>query len=260
MTLVEFFEKYKSKNTGFRGALEQSVLNHKLKNDLTKLQTTVTGIKLMLYMISNIKYQPINYHTCLTFCESIGLVTVQDFIDWSNSLKIAKVFDIINYSDMIPFKFTDIAIWQHTRLLDLKKLVSNTIPDTYKEKNINYYFNDNTYYIPTYKAIKDYIENNTTNKLRYIVEKRDCDDFAYLFKCGFKNSGIGNTTVAICEVNLYTKDWESIYAAHAINLIVYSDKDKNYVKLFEPQTDELIDFGSTLAGTKYYKIRKLEFI
>lgn len=253
MLLSEFFNTYISTKEDVTEKWQhQMQLNSELNKLLGMLQNN--GVKVMKHYIETILNTNVNPFDCMVFCNKLHLVTVSDFMEWSNSLEKSKIKDVIGlFTDVPPVLTGGVDTIQVNKLINnIKEL----IPQEYKEQDITINIpTDITYQILTLQDIKKIIKYDKTNRLRYIKESRDCDDFASLFKCAFRKLGLGNATIFGCVINLYSPQGHLI-GGHAINLIYYEDNG-HYLKLFEPQTDDIKDFGDLLFGHKYYKIRQI---
>jgi len=138
----------------------------------------------------------------------------------------------------------------------LRYKVLDLIPNKYKEDNLHIKPTDNIYQIPTLKDIKNFLKTSVIDKIRYIKEALDCEDFAELLKCELRKIALGNLTFGTMEVNLYGKDFNGTFGAHALDIVLTQD---NKIRIIEPQNDNLIDFGGTIITTKYYKVREVRF-
>ena len=96
---------------------------------------------------------------------------------------------------------------------------------------------DDLYFCPSLKDVKAILEKSKVDRLEYIEEKNDCDDFAILLKADF--------------VRLAYEDKERIFPyafgeimggklqgdiSHAINFVI-TNKQESF--LIEPQTDTI---------------------
>lgn len=94
-------------------------------------------------------------------------------------------------------------------------------PDT------EFYLSDaGNYLLPTSNDIALFLAQDQTNKYPYIVEKFDCDDFAYRL--------MGQFSIPEWSALCFGIVWTT---THALNCVI--DEDKNFW-FVEPQTDELM--------------------
>lgn len=254
MTLQEFFDKYISKNPDpWKKWTEQTQLNSELKTALETASSSVPGISFMIYYIEKLNYSTVTPFECINFCNALNLVEITDFVNWSKALTPAHIGNIIKL--LAPPEPT-FGTFEKIKANDIVNIIKNDIPMDYKENNLHVGIpEDSIYQIPTLSDIQKVISYDKTNKLKYISQTRDCEDFAKLFKCAFRKLGIGNVTVFDCAINLYTPQG-GLNGAHGINLLYYEDNGKQ-LRLFEPQSDSIRNFGDIFVGFKYYKIREI---
>ena len=99
---------------------------------------------------------------------------------------------------------------------------------------------DNEYYLPTRNDLFAIIKANPSDRYKYIVEKRDCDDFTRIFLAWLSKKGHGNlaTYELICRMNYTSGKTET----HSMCLALTKEKE---IWIFEPQDDNLIwKFGT----------------
>jgi len=100
------------------------------------------------------------------------------------------------------------------------------------------YLSDSKLYLMCNRAdIETFLKQDDTNKMGYVAEQRDCDDFSYRLMGQFSIPDWSALAFGIVWTNL-----------HALNIIVTED-DK--VLFIEPQTDDIIEnledwMGSTI--------------
>ena len=96
---------------------------------------------------------------------------------------------------------------------------------------------DGKYFICDEKAMKAIIDWDWTDNKKYVIDKYDCENFAFSFKAMVdKRFGLNNVGLVI--------DYSG---SHAYNIIVFKNGS---VKIFEPQSDRWAK-----AGTKLYKFQ-----
>ena len=130
---------------------------------------------------------------------------------------------------------------------------------TYLEPNAKWNWLDNTYklfpesQLDKFEKTAKFIAN-----LKYVSERRDCDDYATMLRGYLSYEGYGNLTVPMIEVNQYDSS-NKIKSAHAINLVI---TDKHRVLGYEPQLSKTFDMKKPepyfiWEGIVRQKIRKL---
>ena len=113
-------------------------------------------------------------------------------------------------------------------------------------------FADSQYLIPkNLVTVEDIIHKYRCDRLTYIQQRRDCDDFAIMFKSFLSRHSLGNLTAGVFWARFYKEDGSHVY--HAINLILYKDENGNIThKLYEPQSEmKFYDIGQ---NEKYIRI------
>ena len=89
---------------------------------------------------------------------------------------------------------------------------------------------DNWKYLCHYDDIALFLAQDQTNKMEWIEETRDCDDFAFRLKGQFSIPSWSGLALGIC--------WTTEPYSHALNAMVTEDMK---LWLIEPQSDEIID-------------------
>lgn len=102
---------------------------------------------------------------------------------------------------------------------DLFCLIKNTFP------SCELYLSDSNYLLCSYDDIALFLAQDQTNKMDYIIEERDCDDFSYRLMGQFSIPDWSNLCLGI----IWTDN-------HAFNCFVTEDKELLFI---EPQTDEI---------------------
>ena len=105
-------------------------------------------------------------------------------------------------------------------IAELKKLLRDKFP------NSVVYLSDKEYNLAAYDDIALFLAQDETNKMGYVDQERDCDDFAYRLLGQFSVPGWSHLTFGM----VWTYN-------HAFNIVVTTDKEILFV---EPQTDELL--------------------
>jgi len=103
----------------------------------------------------------------------------------------------------------------------LYKLLRDKFPDA------ELYLSDKDYLLCSYDDIALFLAQDNTNKMGYIKEILDCDDFSYRLMGQFSIPGWSDLAFGIV--------WSNV---HALNICVTEDLEVLFV---EPQSDELKD-------------------
>jgi hypothetical protein len=132
----------------------------------------------------------------------------------------------------------------NTVMLTESELLS-VINDIYRKTFVNarWFRLDKNYYTTGYETFRRLIEWDWTDTREYLKDVFDCDDFAIYFK---SRMAIEFNINAIAVVLDYS-------SAHAYNIVILKDCAGVRWYIYEPQTDELIEFEK--RNTKYYAMR-----
>ena len=99
------------------------------------------------------------------------------------------------------------------------------------------YYGDHSYFVGNLDAFYDIKDDYVAYHFPYLQLRRDCDDFALLFKAFLSRNGLGNFAAGIMWAAFADPDTNR-YMGHAINLIVYeSENGKLDILLYEPQSE-----------------------
>ena len=91
---------------------------------------------------------------------------------------------------------------------------------------------DNKYWSCTKNRFQDVVDENKINERTYVVDKFDCDNFAFAFKAQVAmNYNLNNVGLVIDHSG-----------GHAYNVVVFQDGS---AELFEPQNDRWISPGES---------------
>ena len=105
---------------------------------------------------------------------------------------------------------------------------------------------DNEYVIPTLAYFRALLDHNLINRAAYILDNRDCEDFALKvmsdFRWHFGMNGIG-----LVLDNRYQDAVTGFVYSHAYNLCLFVDSQP---LVLEPQTDDL-----WVPGTQGYRMQ-----
>ena len=266
-TIREILSKYKTTKTGLEGALEQSRLDYMLEKDFEKIAPSFVSITYLLYNIREVHKSRVCYKTVIEFFDYYNVQTLDDFYNWEDALKKADISKIV--SDIQPKYYKlNYNNYETINKNDLKDAIWNLIPDIYRYDwvyNKKFFFDDSKYKIIPLQDLKEFLKVSLLNRLSYLSERRDCDDFAQLLKCEFRKYGYGNVTVAKISINLFKNkrdnytdpnlSFKDMFGAHAINMAYVKDNNDYKLILIEPQRDTIFNFGDPTITTKYYKIR-----
>ena len=102
-------------------------------------------------------------------------------------------------------------------------------------------FGDGSYYLPTLGEVQSILEESQLNRRKWLAERFDCDDFAYVLK--------GEMSVHAYESNEFrfplcvgivwgNFDWVDGY--HAVNWFIDSSGE---IRFIEPQDDKIFELS-----------------
>jgi len=97
------------------------------------------------------------------------------------------------------------------------------------------FLSDNEYLLCSSDDIALFLAQDATNKMGYVVEERDCDDFSYRLMGQFSIPGWSALALGII--------WTEV---HALNCFITEDEE---LLLVEPQTDEIQDNLKSWQGS-----------
>ena len=196
-----------------------------------------------------IQYHP---HNILQECEKYQIKLLSDLVTWSSShnietLKMTKA--ILDPPVALKDSLTDISAVEIRRSIES---VANL------ETNCVWRWQDPVYRSPTLADLQHILSVCPSNKFKYVRTRRDCEDFARIFRGWLSEKGLGDLTIGAVEFNGY-KDGKFIFA-HAVLIAITSD---NGIFLVEPQNDKMwrpdeVEPGFTVQ-TDENKIRFLMF-
>jgi len=123
--------------------------------------------------------------------------------------------------------------------IELKQTDYNTLTNLVKEQmEIDCWCWDAKFWYSSISDFKTIISKDFINRLKWIAESFDCDNFASLFSSlltitwGYNGVGVGLGAVL-------DKETKKILGYHAYNCILVEENGKNVLYLYEPQTDYL---------------------
>ncbi len=132
----------------------------------------------------------------------------------------------------------------YVKFKDNLEEISNTDLRNYLEAwplyrpGINVRFSDAKYLLPTKACFMEILSYYHSYELMYIRERRDCDDFALMFRAFLSRHAVGNLTVAIIWARFETE--QGVKFGHAVNLaIVKNDEGNIEYLIYEPQQKDI---------------------
>lgn len=96
---------------------------------------------------------------------------------------------------------------------------------------------DERYYLPTLLEVQQVLSTSTLKRRRWILERHDCDDFAYILRAFFSSISYINDELEVglcCGMIWGEFDW--LEGFHACNWVITDDMT---LRLIEPQRDTL---------------------
>jgi len=124
------------------------------------------------------------------------------------------------------------------------KVIKNKIKNATGLKSGKIYIADNFYIAHKKENIERFLAVDDTHKLRYIQEKSDCDDFAFIllgrqrewFRYNMKSHPkFAGSTFGVIWGDIRLSEEDEEVRNHAMNFVVTSEKE---FWLIEPQNDE----------------------
>ncbi|MBF0232292.1 MAG: hypothetical protein HQK65_04540 [Desulfamplus sp.] len=256
MTIDELIQPFKKSN-----AFEQFIQNNRTKRELNELGKAIPGWKMLCYMLErcntdfsmiskfDMAYDPQNI---LALCDKLNIKTDQELYRWIESLSDISVDGIID-----AFHPTiSLTNYLETDYRTIRNIIKTqcAITDNFIMHNPL----DNEYLIINHDDIESLLTKCPTDKMKYIPERRDCDDYSIMMKGWLAECGYGNMAFPIVICNCYQNG--NLVFVHAINLII-SHKDGSFIcEYIEPQTDKRwkVTEQMTMGMQKYdIKIREV---
>jgi hypothetical protein len=101
-------------------------------------------------------------------------------------------------------------------------------------RGVSIHIADGEYYMPHISYVRKIVAKSRVDRLKWISNRHDCDDFAHLLKADFIKAGYrdGRRRAACCVGVV----WGLLPGPHAINFFI---DDKQELYFIEPQTDEI---------------------
>jgi hypothetical protein len=257
MDIEKFCEKLTSKNI-----FEQIMLNNRLETEMNKICKTDKGWKYFCFLLengntnntksipNNSRYDPSNI---LALCLKLGLKTDTDlynFVEYMNTIDVDGLIECHSPSLKELLKIDPDNPIKEMTYISVKNIIKNLFP---VEDSLIYSEQlDSIYLSPNKKQVEYCLQQNITGQLKYIANRRDCDDYAFMFRSFLSINGYGNLTIPYVSINVYNDDG-NIKFAHGINIIIYND---GTCKFMDPQSDKLWNPSEKMPwGMKKYNIK-----
>lgn len=94
------------------------------------------------------------------------------------------------------------------------------------------YMRDSIYKVLTPYGLSRIVDSFDVSFMKYLVDRRDCDDFVDAFGGRMSEAGIGNTTIAYLDFS-FTRNDETYY--HAVLLILLVESSGYKFGIYDPQ-------------------------
>jgi hypothetical protein len=118
---------------------------------------------------------------------------------------------------------------------DIFNILTSQVPMLSKD-TAHIYLSDNTYWLCSYSDIQVFIEADDTNRMNYVSEELDCDDFSYRLMGQFSIKNWSGIAFGIVWTDL-----------HALNCFI---DDERKFWFIEPQTGEIENSIDPRNGTE----------
>lgn len=119
---------------------------------------------------------------------------------------------------------------------DLEQIIERSLSGK-RHSTYSIHFGDSQYYLPTREEVQQIFASTSRQRRKWIEERYDCDDFAYVMKAFASGIAYVNENLSFgicCGIVWGEFDWLSGF--HACNWVVTSEK---IFYLVEPQDDSL---------------------
>ena len=137
------------------------------------------------------------------------------------------------------------------------EILSGKIVEVLKSRgfNKNITLSDGRFYLIPFSQWKEIIEVDWTDKMKYVKEKRDCDNFAYSFSSRMSELFEINSA-GIVWGYIYNKDTGKSIGGHLWNCIITSDFKMYF---YEPMKDTYLEYNSGKIVMGKWRYEALSF-
>ena len=135
---------------------------------------------------------------------------------------------------------------------NIRTLLANSLGLAFANLSLS----DENYYVIDWQTWQEIIRYDWTDKMKYLTDIRDCDNFAFAFSSRMSEIfGINTATVAFGDIFWLNSSGQRIKGRHAFNVIITKMEGRLKILIYEPMNDGsyLIELG------KPYKIGKWEY-
>ena len=224
--IEEFLKSFVAENP-----LQQIGLNIQLKKTIDKLAKKSKGWTVFKRLIeegfwdqkqkslAENSYHPDNI---LALCYALDIHSMQELSFWCDSVKHMKFERVLNI--LIPKFNVDLSKKPKIPAKKLLELLDHK--SIQKEEDCSIRIRDSYYHVLKYSETERLLKIHFNLSRKYIIDSRDCDDFAFTIPTFLGRCGAGNLTCGYCEVNIYDSVGEKL-GAHALNFAI-SLKDGKY--------------------------------
>lgn len=144
---------------------------------------------------------------------------------------------------------------------EMSGLIASKLAKYPAGQNPNSGLMDGNYFLIDIATWKEIIATDWTENKQYLVDKWDCDNFAYTFAAHV--SEIFDISVSTCYGEVYNKDTGKFLNWHYWNTIMTYEADGKHLYFFEPQTGEIVEIVGQqdiiLGNWKYVPHRVIVF-
>ena len=159
-------------------------------------------------------------------CDMLGIPTVDKLYAFINGIR----------GDVLLDEFIDPHLdFNKEQKLDLNAIIDIVLAQSNTEPDIKFDFGDPEYWLLSENELKQALHKCPIDRLKYIKDEHDCEDFARETKTWFDRHVSGTVAFANIEVNFYREG--KVFMAHGINMAIVRTESAPKVVCLEPQKD-----------------------
>ncbi|MFH1657397.1 MAG: hypothetical protein ABH919_02930 [bacterium] len=140
------------------------------------------------------------------------------------------------------------------QLLDLKTNISSgELKKLSRNITSNTVMKDGYYFAAPIEIVERILKDDSVDKLKYINDTRDCDDYALMTTAEFSRWYFPHPGIAIASGNCFEEN--STATRHAWNAVIIENNGTIEIRYIEPQTDKIFapaEFNCTADSLIWY--------
>ena len=181
--------------------IQQSIQNKRLAADFANWATTDKTLNWMNKMLTKYNQTEIHPDSVVELCKIIGIVTWDQLLKYieavnGTTFNGAALYDHLNPTiDISRFtKKTDqYEVYHILRMHGIVPPIGNDAWPRHKDQG---------YYLIPDDMVQEILDKFDSDKYKYLLEKRDCDDFSRMVRGQMSRFGIGNALLGVVDAEL----------------------------------------------------------